>query len=313
MFINRTRSLSRRHMLSSGIATFGITLALPSISFSSTATSSIRAICMEDNTIVVATDHELLRISDAGNVVRVSHALAVTALASHPAKPGTILAALKDGGLSRSVDGGLTWATVGSDLPAAQITALTMAALEPSMVYAALAGDGLWRSQDTGETWEFVMDRPYLDGAELDVLSLVSVGNPSGMGGIWLYAGTQAGLTRVPDCFCRWQDVTAGNAMDALAAGETPPSTAPLPNGEPVATLALAPEAPERIYAGLTSGLWASTDGGVNWALASTGAIGALAVNSSDPLSLAAARDGGLSISRDGGATWTLSTPFKDI
>ncbi|KKM03632.1 hypothetical protein LCGC14_1772530, partial [marine sediment metagenome] len=125
-----------------------------------------------------------------------------------------------------------------------------------------------------------------------------------------LYAGTQAGLTRVPDCFCRWQDVTAGNAMDALAAGETPPSTAPLPNGEPVATLALAPE---RIYAGLTSGLWASTDGGVNWALAYTGAIGALAVNSSDPLSLAAARDGGLSISRDGGATWTLSTPFKDI
>ena len=313
MFINRTRSLSRRHMLSSGIATFGITLALPSISFSSTATSSIRAICMEDNTIVVATDHELLRISDAGNVVRVSHALAVTALANHPARPGTVLATLKDGGLSRSVDGGLTWATIGSGLPAVQITALTMAALEPSMVYAALAGDGLWRSQDTGETWEFVMDRPYLDGVEHDVLSLVSVGNPSGMGGIWLYAGTQAGLTRVPDCFCRWQDVTAGDAMDALAAGQTPPSTAPLPNGEPVATLALATKAPERIYAGLTSGLWASTDGGVNWALASTGAIGALAVNSSDPLSLAAARDGGLSISRDGGATWTLSTPFKDI
>ncbi|KKL47392.1 hypothetical protein LCGC14_2336030, partial [marine sediment metagenome] len=236
----------------------------------------------------------------------------ISALASHPRRAGTLLAALEGGGLIRSLDGGLTWAEAGSGLPDTPITTLTMAALEPDMVYAALAGDGLWRSQDGGETWEFVMDRPYLDGAEHDVHSLVSVASPTGMGGIWLYAGTRAGLTRVPDCFCRWQDVTAGDAMDALAAGKTPPAAAPLPEGQPVTNLALAPETPERIYAGLASGLWTSSDAGVNWTLASPGAIGALAVDPADPHHLVAARKGNLSISRDGGATWTTTPVLKD-
>jgi len=302
------RTFSRRCLLGSGLTALGAMLILPRATLAATD-DAIGAIAFDGDTPVAVTAGTLWRILPHA-AEPLALAQPISALASHPRRAGTLLAALEGGGLIRSLDGGLTWAEAGSGLPDTPITTLTMAALEPDMVYAALAGDGLWRSQDGGETWEFVMDRPYLDGAEHDVHSLVSVASPTGMGGIWLYAGTRAGLTRVPDCFCRWQDVTAGNAMDALAAGETPPSTAPLPNGEPVATLALAPE---RIYAGLTSGLWASTDGGVNWALAYTGAIGALAVNSSDPLSLAAARDGGLSISRDGGATWTLSTPFKDI
>ena len=51
------------------------------------------------------------------------------------------------------------------------------------------------------------MDRPWLDDAERELLSLASVELETGMGGIWIYAGTEVGLTRVPDCFCRWQDV----------------------------------------------------------------------------------------------------------
>ncbi len=313
MFINQPRGPSRRHVLGGGLAALGATLILPSITLALPDTTLIRAISFDGDTVVAVTDRDILLISMGGKVELVSHALSVTALSNHPASPGTLLATLKDGGLRRSLDGGRTWANVGSGLPADQIIALTMAALDANLIYAALAGDGIWRSQDTGETWEFVMDRPYLDGAEHDVLSLVSVGNPSGMGGIWLYAGTQAGLTRVPDCFCRWQDVTAGDAMDALAAGETLPPPKPLPAGEAIVALALAPDAPERIYAGLRSGLWVSTDAGVNWALVSSGEISALAVNSSDPLHLAAVRDGGLSVSRDGGATWTSLTTFKDI
>ncbi|MDV4146746.1 hypothetical protein [Shimia sp. FJ5] len=58
------------------------------------------------------------------------------------------------------------------------------------------------------------MDRPWLDDAERDPLALASVELETGMGGIWIYAGTEVGLARVPDCFCRWQDVQPGNAMD---------------------------------------------------------------------------------------------------
>jgi hypothetical protein len=313
MFINQPRGPSRRHVLGGGLAALGATLILPSITLAIPDTTLIRAISFDGDTVVAVTDQELLRISTAGKVERVPHALSVTALSNHPARSGTFLAALKDGGLRRSLDGGRTWSNVGFGLPANQITALTIAALDANLIYAALAEDGIWRSKDTGDTWEFVMDRPYPDGSEHDVLSLVSVGNPSGMGGIWLYAGTQVGLTRVPDCFCRWQDVTAGDAMDALAAGETLPPPKPLPAGEAIVALALAPDAPKRIYAGLMSGLWVSTDAGVNWSLVSSGAISALAVNPSDPLHLAAVRDGGLSISRDGGTTWTSTTNFKEI
>ncbi|MFW8594421.1 hypothetical protein [Cribrihabitans neustonicus] len=148
------------------------------------------------------------------------------------------------------------------------------------------------------------MDRPWIAEAEQDVLALASVNLASGMGGIWLYAGTETGLTHVPDCFCRWQDVVAGDAMDALAAGAAPPPEAPLPEGEPVLALVSAHSAPEQLYAALPSGLWASTDGGVMWERRSSLHARALAADPADPGKIAAATGTELTLSRDGGATW---------
>jgi photosystem II stability/assembly factor-like uncharacterized protein len=282
-------------------------LILPHISFATTEGSDVRALAFDDGAVIAGSDAGLWRIAD-DQAAHLAAPSAVAALATHPARPGTVYAALRGGGLRRSPDGGENWAQADAGLPSAPILSLTAAAHDPDMLYAAVAGDGLWRSEDAGAHWEFVMDRPYLNGAEHDVLGLVSVGNPTGMGGIWLYAGTAAGLTRVPDCFCRWQDVTAGDAMDALAAGETPAAAEPLPAGVPVRSLALSPEAPERIYAGLESGLWASTDAGVNWSLVSPEPVSALAVDPADPLHIVAAHAGGLDVSRDGGARWTSIT-----
>jgi len=304
------RAISRRRLLGGSIAALGAALILPRLSFAASG-DAIRALSFDGATAIAARSSGLWRLNP-DEAQALSLAEPVTCLASHPAREGMLFAALAEGGLRRSLDGGRSWTDAGAGLPDRPVTALTLAAREPEMIYAALAGDGLWRSQDAGESWEFVMDRPYLEGAEHEVLSLVSVASPTGMGGIWLYAGTDAGLTRVPDCFCRWQDVTSGDAMDALAAGITPAPAAPLPAGEPVTTLALAPEAPERLYAGLSSGLWASGDAGVNWSLSSAGAIEALAVDPADPDHLVAAREGGLSASRDGGVTWTSETSQKE-
>ncbi|MGR3570664.1 WD40/YVTN/BNR-like repeat-containing protein [Brevirhabdus sp.] len=346
MTIPSPRAPSRRRFLGGASATLGATLALPRAVLAAADTLpppvAPLALAFDGDAIVAATggaEPALWRHTSKG-ATRLPDTVfsdtvfpdtvfpdtggpdtggSITALSTHPARQGTLFAAFgteaggRTNGLRRSRDGGQTWTKADTGLPDTPITGLTIAALEPDMLYAALAGDGLWRSQDAGESWELVMDRPYLDGAEHDVLSLVSVGNATGMGGIWLYGGTAAGLSRVPDCFCRWQDVTPGNAMDALVAGNSPPPTTPLPADEPVTNLALAPDTPKRLYAGLQSGLWSSDDAGVNWALASAGAIGALAVDPADPLHLAAARDGGLSISRDGGTSWTSSTSIKDL
>ena len=313
MSIHLSRDMSRRRMLSGGLAAVGATLILPHASRATTTGAAIRALHYDGDTLVVASARALWRVSAQSDIQHQPPERSLTAIASHPETSGTLFAAVDPVGLMRSRDGGRTWADASAGLPATRVTALTQAALEPNMLYAALAEDGLWRSQDAGESWEFVMDRPFLGGAEREVLALVSVGNPTGMGGIWLYAGTDAGLTRVPDCFCRWQDVTAGDAMDALAAGKTPPSAEALPEEQPVSHLALSPKAPERLYAGLESGLWTSTDAGVNWALFAPGKVDALAVNPADPQHIAAVRDGILTVSRDGGMTFEpLNIPQGD-
>ena len=301
---NLPRALSRRCLLCGGVAAFGAALLLPHTSLAATTVVSSGSLTYADGAILAASKRTLWRVDAAGKIEHRPLDRSITAFASHPETPGTLFAAVAPSDLLRSRDGGRTWADISAGLQATRITALAQAALEPDMLYAALEGDGLWRSKDAGISWEFVMDRPYLDGTERDVLTLVSVGNPTGMGGIWLYAGTEAGLTRVPDCFCRWQDVTAGDAMDALVAGKTPPPTKPLPEREQVNHLALSPEEPERIYAVLKSGIWTSTDAGVNWTMTASGTFDALAVDPENPRHLAALRNETLSVSRDGGMTF---------
>jgi photosystem II stability/assembly factor-like uncharacterized protein len=229
----------------------------------------------------------------------------IHALATHPARPGRIFAGLENGGLAFSENGGRGWGPRGAGLPAAPVAALTVAAAWPDTLYAAVAGDGLWRSEDAGEGWQFVMDRPWLGDAEREALTLVSVNLASGMGGIWLYAGTETGLARVPDCFCRWQDVVAGDAMDALVSGTAPAPEAPLPAGEAIHALVSVPDAPERLFAALDSGIWASSDAGVAWTRLSQMRAAALAASPIDPAHIAAATSGGLIQTRDGGATWS--------
>lgn len=68
----------------------------------------------------------------------------------------------------------------------------------PDRLHAAVRGnrDGIYRSSDGGGKWIRVDDGP---GGEVKVLTSVNI--PTGMGGIYLYAGTAGGLQRNPDCF----------------------------------------------------------------------------------------------------------------
>lgn len=304
--------LSRRALLGGGVAGFGLISGLVPLRAATPGTTDQPAIAFDDAGLILAADR-LYRSEDGGatwSALAESGPGAIVALATHPDRPGRVHAAIASGGLVRSDDGGRSWTPQGGGLPAAPATAMTVAAAAPDTLYLAIAGDGLWQSEDAGATWTFAMDRPYLADAEREVLALVSVNNASGMGGIWLYAGTDPGLTRVPDCFCRWQDVQPGDAMEALASGKTLPSTAPLPAGEPVRALALAPRTPETLYAGLASGIWKSADAGVNWLRAAEADVLALAVNPANPDHIAAATRGGIILSRDGGATWTAAAAF---
>ncbi|MFC6488857.1 WD40/YVTN/BNR-like repeat-containing protein [Nitratireductor sp. GCM10026969] len=229
----------------------------------------------------------------------------ILSLATHKDRAGRIAAGLKSGGVALSEDGGQSWEAGNRGLPDAPVTAVTMAALSLDTLYAAVHGDGLWKSEDAGRSWIFAMDRPWLEGAERDLTALASVDLATGMGGIWIYAGTEMGLTRVPDCLCRWQDVQPGDAMDTLISGAAPAPEKPLPAGEPILALVSAASLPTRLYAALPSGIWVSEDAGVVWVQRSTPRAEAVAVSPKNADHVAALTEGGLIQSRDGGMTWT--------
>lgn len=263
-----------------------------------------------DGDTLIAGGSRMIHIDSTGATTRsvpVQMGGPIRALATHPARPGLVLASAGQGTLARSDAGGRSWAVISSGLPDLPVNAISIAAEKPDTYYAAVASDGLWQSEDAGASWALAMDRPWLNEAERDVLTLASVNLASGMGGIWLYAGTEVGLTRVPDCFCRWQDVTPGDAMDALVTGSAPPPENPLPKGEPVLSLASSPSTPERLYAALPSGVWTSGDGGVVWAQKAPGPVSAVAVTADDEMAIAAVIGGALKLSRDGGETWTAA------
>lgn len=231
----------------------------------------------------------------------------VTALAAHPDLPGMIYATT-GGALLRSDDAGLSWYSAGPGLPAGPMDAVAIAAHDPQTLYVAVRGDGLWQSKDGGKTWEFAMDRPLVDKTEADVQTLASVGSLSGMGGYWVYAGTAKGVSRVPDCFCRWQTLESAGAMEVSTSAAKPAPTDPalrLPHLA-VSSLTLAPSVPEVLFAGLPSGIWKTTDSGATWALVSEAlATPILAVDPNEPNHVVATDAGGTMLSsRDGGATW---------
>lgn len=299
--------LSRRAVLGSAMGSLALAALRPEIALAvGLPEGEVRAIVFDGDAWVLASDGLWRSLDEGATWTGISPpGDEITALAVHPDRAGRIFAGLASGRILTSRDGGAEWIEIGSGMPRAPVRALAGAAQAPQTLYAAVEGDGLWISRDAGQSWEFAMDRPYSDGAERDLLTLASVNAETGMGGIWIYAGTESGVTRLPDCFCRWQDVQPGNAMDALAAGESPSAMKPLPKFEPVRSLAAAPREPMLLYAGLPSGIWKSTDAGVTWEKVNSADTRGLAVDPGNPLHVLAATAGGLLLSRDGGLAWT--------
>lgn len=232
----------------------------------------------------------------------------VVALATHPDLSGVIYAATATGGLLRSVDAGLSWHPSGTGLPSSPLDAVAIAAHDPQTIYVAVRGDGLWQSKDGAKSWDFAMDRPLVDKVEVDVQAIASVGSLSGMGGYWVYAGTAKGVSKVPDCFCRWSPLESTGAMEvSTSAAKLAPIDPALRLPHLSATsLVTAPSTPEVLFAGLPSGIWKTADSGATWTLASTKlSAPLLAVNSLEPNHIVAADAGGTMLSsRDGGVTW---------
>ena len=114
-----------------------------------------------------------------------------------PKDSKTIYVATHEAGVFKSTDNGASWQEINTGLGGPDVHGL---AIDPKdgKLHALVRekGEGVYRSTNGGGKWTRVDDGP---GGEVKVLASVNIS--TGMGGIFLYAGTAAGLQRSPDCF----------------------------------------------------------------------------------------------------------------
>ena len=155
----------------------------------------------QNDTLLVGTHHGLFRSPDAGVTwERVTPKGEVPGsdfmtLAMHPQQHDQIYAGGHDLGILRSEDFGQTWQRAAQGIPSPDVHALAVDPRKPQQLYAWVVEHGLYRSQDGGGSWQRVNDGP----PNPEVRALASVNVPTGMGGIFIYAGTADGLFKVPD------------------------------------------------------------------------------------------------------------------
>lgn len=126
------------------------------------------------------------------------HAPDVMAVAPDPRDLRVLYVGTHEAGVLKTTDGGATWLPVNTGLKGLDVHGLAIDPNAPVKLHAAVRemGAGLYRTSDGGQQWVRVDDSP---AGETKVLASVNIA--TGMGGIFLYAGTAEGLQRNPDCF----------------------------------------------------------------------------------------------------------------
>jgi photosystem II stability/assembly factor-like uncharacterized protein len=153
-------------------------------------------------TLWMGTHHALLRSEDAGKTwkeVKVSPRhprLEVMSIAPDIKNPKVIYLGTHEAGVFKTTDGGATWVQMNKNLGGMDIHGLAFDPNFTEKLHAAVrdGAEGIYRTRDGGKNWERVADGP-----KGEVKVLASVNLSTGMGGIYLYAGTTEGLFKSPD------------------------------------------------------------------------------------------------------------------
>ena len=153
----------------------------------------------EGKTLWLGTHHALLRSEDAGKTwkeVKVSPRhpeLEVMSIAPDMRNPRVLYLGTHEAGVFKTTDGGSTWAQMNKNLGGKDIHGLAFDPNFTEKLHAAVrdGADGIYRTRDGGKNWERVADGPK---GEVKVLASVNIS--TGMGGIFLYAGTAEEIGR---------------------------------------------------------------------------------------------------------------------
>jgi photosystem II stability/assembly factor-like uncharacterized protein len=242
-----------------------------------------------------------------------------------PQQPNVFYIGVNNGGVWKTTDYGLTWASLFDDQPTQSIGSVAVAPSNPNIVYVGSGeglqrpdlsvGDGIYKSTDAGATWQHLGLRDarqigavIVDPADPNRLFVAALGHPYG-------ANDERGVYRSTDGGRTFQNVLHKDENTGAIAVTFDPA-----NAQTVyAVLWAARQGPweyNNAYSGPTSGLFKSTDGGTTWTALTRGLptpadglsrIG-IAIAPSAPARIyawvTAARATGIYRSDDAGASW---------
>ena len=209
----------------------------------------------------------------------------ITSITVDPKNSQTMYATGHGIAVAKSIDGGESWETKDDGLGGISTEAFTIDANDSDKLYTWVLGDGVYRSENAGESWGRVDDGP----KDQEIRSLASVNTPTGMGGIWLYAGTDAGVLKSPDCFCGWDKLPNEG----------------LPSGR-VYSVSADNNNPGTVYAGLRDGVYKTIDEGKTWRhITDLPEDAVVSVHPNDPnVVYTVGSNGKLFVSNDAGENW---------
>jgi photosystem II stability/assembly factor-like uncharacterized protein len=153
------------------------------------------------------------------------------------AKAGLLFVGTDDGAVLFSNPNNIgRWLRIGQPFRGQAVQAIWPLPDNPLIVFAAVAGMGLQRSDDGGQSWRSALDA--------DVAGVV-------------------GHHNTPNILCAW--VSGGELYFSEDAGEHWDRREPVGQTALSAAVALAPDAPRRLYVGQADGVWISSDAGATW------------------------------------------------
>jgi photosystem II stability/assembly factor-like uncharacterized protein len=215
----------------------------------------------------------------------------------------------------RSPDRGASWTLSGEAPPSTYLGALTVAPTTGTVFatttdYFPLYGH-LFQSTDEGQSWRFVSSIPTFSARSLQVSAA----------GVIYAAGSEWYCVRIP---CLSGMASRSGVVESRDSGVTWSSLGSGLSGFEMTALGLDPSDPQRLYAGGTSGIFVSMDGGQHWFASNAGlgdclSITSVAVDPRDSSVVFAGTTwatgvfecGGVFRSRDGGRTWA-PTSFRN-